>query len=230
MGSECCPSFLMVTPPAQPQVNIFTDSHQQTQFAEICNALYERELMTLAQQPFSNISLLQRKLGGLRHHIKRAAYHFIHHNGPLTVDVHNASWQAKQSASCIAKKHDPAKVSTWFSHYARSGLPVAIYSNNMNGEHLELDSIDRIDIDNQLLHSNKFGWFNMDGTRTSHETATHRPTSSNATQQLLLRPSRAVFSAACCGHTWNHKGRGQPRTLTLRELLLSGSINWKDFR
>ncbi|MGY0645811.1 MAG: hypothetical protein ACW7DN_14650, partial [Paraglaciecola chathamensis] len=136
----------MVTPPAQPQVNIFTDSHQQTQFAEICNALYERELMTLAQQPFSNISLLQRKLGGLRHHIKRAAYHFIHHNGPLTVDVHNASWQAKQSASCIAKKHDPAKVSTWFSHYARSGLPVAIYSNNMNGEHLELDSIDRIDI------------------------------------------------------------------------------------
>ncbi|MGY0623093.1 MAG: hypothetical protein ACW7DO_12605, partial [Paraglaciecola chathamensis] len=109
-------------------------------------------------------------------------------------------------------------------------LPVAIYSNNMNGEHLELDSIDRIDIDNQLLHSNKFGWSNMAGTRTSHETATHRPTSSNATKQLLLRPSRAVFSAACCGHTWNHKGRGQPRTLTLRELLLSGSINWKDFR
>jgi hypothetical protein len=220
----------MVTPPAQPQVNIFTDSHQQTQFAEICNALYERELMTLAQQPFSNISLLQRKLGGLRHHIKRAAYHFIHHNGPLTVDVHNASWQAKQSASCIAKKHDPAKVNTWFSHYARSGLPVAVYNHNMNGEHLELDSIDRIDTDNQLLHTNKFGWFNMDGSLADIHSAARNSHINTSNQHLLLRPSCSVFSAACCGHTWNHKGRSQPRTLTLRELLLSGSINWKNFR
>ncbi len=228
----------MVTPPAQPQVNIFTDSHQQTHFAEICNALYERELMTLAQHPFTNISLLQRKLGGLRHHVKRAAYHFIHHNGPLLVDVHNASWQAKQSANCIAKKHDAGKTESWFTLYARSGLPVAIYISDLDGEHLELDSIDRIDTDNQRLHSNKCGWFNMDGTSVNADQAGYAasgsPTTNSSTtascQQLLLRPSKAVFIAACCGHTWNHKGRSQPRTLTLRELLLSGSINWKNFR
>lgn len=194
--------------------------------------------MTLAQHPFTNISLLQRKLGGLRHHIKRAAYHFIHHNGPLTVDVHNASWQAKQSPNCIAKKHDASKTETWFTQYARSGLPVAIYISDLNGEHLELDSIDRIDTDNRRLHSNKCGWFNMDGTSVNADQASYAASGSHTTnspntancQQLLLRPSKAVFSAACCGHTWNHKGRSQPRTLTLRELLLSGSINWKNFR
>lgn len=193
--------------------------------------------MTLAQHPFTNISLLQRKLGGLRHHIKRAAYHFIHHNGPLLVDVHNASWQAKQSANCIAKKHDASKTESWFTQYARSGLPVAIYISDLNGDHLELDSIDRIDTDNQRLHSNKCGWFNMDGTSVNTDQASvaafqnpaNSPNTANS-QQLLLRPSKAVFSAACCGHTWNHKGRSQPRTLTLRELLLSGSINWKNFR
>ena len=195
----------MVTPPAQPQVNIFSDSQQQTHFAEICNALYERELITLAHQPISNISLLQRKLGGLRHHVKRAAYHFIHHTGPLSVDVHNASWQAKQSATCMGRRHDKDKTHQWFVQYARSGLPVVIYVKNINGEHLELDSIDR---------------------RVSSNIRDHAALG----KYVLLRPSNAIFSAACCGHTWNHKGRSHPRTLTLRELLLSGSINWKNFR
>lgn len=220
----------MVTPPAQPQVNIFSDSQQQTHFAEICNALYERELITLAHQPISNISLLQRKLGGLRHHVKRAAYHFIHHTGPLSVDVHNASWQAKQSATCMGRRHDKDKTHQWFAQYARSGLPVVIYVKNINGEHLELDSIDRIDTDTQQLHSNKFGWFAMNGTNDIDRVSSNIRDHAALGKYVLLRPSNAIFSAACCGHTWNHKGRSHPRTLTLRELLLSGSINWKNFR
>lgn len=230
MGSECCPSFIMVTPPAQPQVNIFTDSQQQTHFAEICNALYERELITLAHASFTNISLLQRKLGGLRHHVKRAAYHFIHHTGPLTVDVHNASWQAKQSAHCIGKKHDLDKAQQWFTQHARSGLPVVVYVQNINGEYLELDSIDRIDKTEQRLHSNKFGWFHMDGRNVAQSGNSHKAMQLAADECTLLRPNNPAFSAACSGHTWNHRGRSQPRTLTLRELLLSGSINWKNFR
>jgi hypothetical protein len=213
----------MRSPSVSQQSDIFCDSQRQRYFAEICNALYERELFTLSQTKFTNTNLLQRRLAGLRHHIKRAAFHFINHNGPLTVDVHNASWQAKQAIKCVAAKHDSAKAIPWFNVYSRLGLPVPVSVATLGAQHIELDCIDRIE--EQQLHLNKYGWYSLNG-----EPYGDNNKQSDALKTRLLQPNKALLSAACCGHSWDHKGRTAPRTLSLRELLLSASINWKTFR
>jgi hypothetical protein len=92
-------------------------------------------------------------------------------------------------------------------------------------EHIELDSIDRIDLRGNRLHTNKFGWFNIDG-----EFSEDVHTKLSVLSLRLLKPSKAILTAACCGHKWDHKGKGQQRALSLRELLLSLTINWKTFR
>lgn len=207
------------------QVDIFSDDQRQLHYAELCNALYERELASLSQQKISNISLLQRKIAGLRHHIKRAAYSLLQHQSPLLVDIHNASWQAKQAAKCMANNYDTQKTQQWFSHNTQIGCCIAIHVKQLGSEHIELDSIDRIDLDNQRIHSNKFGWFKMDG-----EFAEECSRQEDILNLRLLKPTKAILTAACCGHKWGSKNKGQQRALTLRELLLSLSINWKTFR
>lgn len=207
------------------QVDIFSDDQRQLHYAELCNALYERELATLSQQKISNISLLQRKIAGLRHHVKRAAYSLLQHQSPLQVDVHNASWQAKQAAKCMANNAVTQKTQQWFSKDIQIGCSIAVHIKQLGCEHIELDSIDKIEIDGQRLHTNKFGWFNING-----EFAEDNPIQSDVLSLMLLKPSKAILTAACCGHKWDHKGKGQQRALSLRELLLSLSIDWKTFR
>ena len=206
------------------QTNIFSEDQRQLYFAELCNALYERELKSLSEQNINNISLLQRKIGGLKHHIKRAAEQLLSNNTHLQIDVHNGSWQAKQAASCMAGKADPVKTFTFFQQSARMGLCVPVHINELTIEHIELDSIDRIELENERVHLNKFGWFCLNGNTTESQ-----PTDILHTQKRLLKPGKANMSAACCGHSWNHNGRTQPRTLSLRELLLSNTINWSTF-
>jgi hypothetical protein len=206
------------------QVDIFSDDQRQLHFAELCNALYERELANLAQQKINNISLLQRKIAGLRHHIKRAAYNLLQSDSPLEVDLHNASWQAKQAAKCMANNADTDKTHLWFSKYPQVGRCVAIHVKTLGAEHIELDSIDRLELQDNKLHANKFGWFNTHGESLEQN---RQPDDILAIK--LLKPSKAIMTAASCGHSWNHKGRGQQRALSLRELLLSLSINWKTF-
>lgn len=207
------------------QSNIFSDDQRQQHFAELCNALYERELQVLAQQKINSISLLQRKIGGLRHHIKRAADQFLSHAGPLQVDLHNGTWQSKQMAKCMAKKFDSDLSQRWFVKYARFGLCVPVHVSELGVEHIELDSVDRIEADDNRMHLNKHGWFNFSGDHTEA-----RSDNVHCVLKRALKPSKTLLTAACCGHTWNHKGRSLPRTLSLRELLLSGSINWQNFR
>lgn len=207
----------------QHQVDIFNSNHQQKQFAELCNALYERELHFLAVSGPKNLSLLQRRLGGLAYHIKNAAENLLNHNAPIEVDVHNASWQAKQSATCIAKRHDDEKTEAWFKSHSKMGLAVPVYVSNLGDEHVELDSIDRLELEENKLHLNKHGWFSLTGECLQEIEIKHQ-------DKRLLKPSKNSIVAACCGHSWNHKGKIRPRTLTLRELLLSTTINWKDFR
>jgi hypothetical protein len=194
-------------------------------YAELCNALYERELASLSQQKINNISLLQRKIAGLRHHVKRAAYSLLEHQSPLQVDIHNASWQAKQAAKCMANTYVTQKTQQWFSSNIQIGCSIAIHVKQLGCEYIELDSIDKIEPTNHRLHTNKFGWFTNDG-----EYAEENYRQSNILDLRLLKPTKAIFTAACCGHTWVHKGKGQQKTLSLRELLLSLSINWKTFR
>lgn len=207
------------------QVDIFSDDQRQLHYAELCNALYERELASLSQQKINNISLLQRKIAGLRHHVKRAAYSLLQHQSSLQVDVHNASWQAKQAAKCMANNHVSEKTQQWFSSNIQIGCSIAVHVKQLGFEHIELDSIDRLDLNNQRVHANKFGWFKIDG-EFDEEKFRH----ADVHCLRLLKPTKAILTAACCGHKWDHKGKGQQRALSLRELLLSLSINWKTFR
>jgi hypothetical protein len=207
------------------QVDIFSDDQRQLHYAELCNALYERELASLSQQKITNVSLLQRKIAGLRHHVKRAAYSLLQHQSPLQVDVHNASWQAKQAAKCMANNYLPQKTQHWFSSNIQIGCSIAVHVKQLGCEHIELDSIDKIELSSQRVHTNKFGWFKLDG-----EFAEGNQQQTHVFNLRLLKPTKAILTAACCGHKWDHKGKGQQRALSLRELLLSLSINWKTFR
>ncbi|MEW9799343.1 hypothetical protein [Alteromonas sp. CYL-A6] len=191
--------------------------------AELCNALYERELASLATHGPSQISLLRRRLSGLPYYVKRAAYELAHHQSPLEVDTHNASWQAKQAAKCPGKQPDSDKTADWFSQYAAPGLVVPVLITRLDNEHIELDSVDRVERDSLRLHTNKYGWFTFNG-------APEQTASANEPSRQLVKPSKATMTAACCGHSWNHKGRISPRALSLREMMLSFGINWKTFR
>ncbi|MFB1036161.1 MAG: hypothetical protein QMC38_12525 [Sinobacterium sp.] len=207
------------------QIDIFSDDERQLHYAELCNALYERELASLSQHKTNDISLLQRKIAGLRHHVQRAAYSLLQHQSPLQVDVHNASWQARQAAKCMANNYNSQKTQQWFTSGIQIGCTVAIHVKQLGGEHIELDSIDRVELSSKHIHANKFGWFDIDGesTEDNHKHA-------DILSQRLLKPTKAILTAACCGHSWDHKGKSQQRALSLRELLLSVSINWKTFR
>ena len=149
----------------------------------------------------------------------------MQHQTPLDVDVHNASWQAKQAAKCMANNFTPEKTQLWFSSNIQIGCCIAVHVQQLGSEHIELDSIDKIELNSHRLHTNKFGWFNSDGELSEDE---HRQTDIHNLR--LLKPTKAILTAACCGHKWDHKGKGQQRALSLRELLLSLSINWKTFR
>lgn len=203
----------------QNQSDIFRHDNQQLHFAELCNALYERELPQLAK--ITNLSLLQRRLKGISHHIKRAAEDMLRHQGPLQLDIHNASWQFKQSTR-PPKTVEPEKLSQWFSHYACFGMPLPVICEHLGILHLELDSIDRLEPEQSRLHLNKHGWFSFTGQ-------SEQPLQTDW-QKALLLPVRNTLGAACCGHMWKHGNKTQPRTLSLRELLLSNKINWKDFK
>lgn len=207
----------------QHQVDIFSPNMQQRHFAELCNALYERELHALSKKAPNSISLLQRRLSGLPYHIKNAAEYLLNNAAPIAVDVHNGSWQAKQAAKALITRHDAEKSIAWYASQSKMGLPVPLYINEMGQESIELDSIDRIDLAEHRVHLNKHGWFQFSGEQELLTPIAHN-------QKVLLKPTKATLTAACCGHTWNHKGRSTPRALSLRELLLSTKINWSQFR
>ncbi|GAB2697065.1 hypothetical protein [Aliiglaciecola aliphaticivorans] len=207
----------------QQQVDIFASDQRQRHFAELCNALYERELHSLSKTAPNNIRLLQRRLSGLPYHIKNAAEYLLAQDYPIQVDIHNGSWQAKQTAKCVSSKYDPEKTFVWFSNYVRMGLPSPIYMSDMGVETVELDSVDRIDQEQHKLHFNKHGWFNFNGAYLGEY-------EHSLQSKTLLIPNKSNITAACCGHSWNHKGKTIPRTLSLRELLLSTTINWKTYK
>ncbi|MDN4501536.1 hypothetical protein QX776_03950 [Alteromonadaceae bacterium BrNp21-10] len=203
------------------QSDIFRNDTQQLHYAELCNALYERELSALAQSPTQNIDNLKRRLGGLSYHIKNAATFLLNHQAPLEVDLHNASWQGKQSAKSILNRESAEKSSNWFAAHAHFGMPVAVCIDELGLHSLELDSIDRIDKSQQRIHLNKHGWFSFAGINEEQN---------DKIKKSLLVPSKISLSAACCGHGWNHSGRTPPRALSLREILLSSKINWQNFK
>lgn len=202
------------------QTDIFHLTAKYPNFAELSNALYERELQNLASSNISDPELLKRKIKGLSYHVKNAAMHLLSGNAPIEVDVHNGSWQAKQAAKCPIATQSTDKTLKWYGDHIRHGSVVAVYVEHLGEEHIELDSIDMLASDR--LHLNKFGWFSRTGE--------YFEIVPKQTRYLLLKPSKAILSAACGGHRWTSKGRAIPRALSLRELLLSTDIDWKSFK
>ncbi|MFC3121981.1 hypothetical protein [Agaribacter flavus] len=205
---------------SQTQTDIFHLTAKYPNFAELSNALYEREIQRLANSNISDPQLIKRKLNGLTYHIKNAATHLLEDYAPMNVDVHNGTWQAKQAGKCPINTQETSKTLQWFSQYARYGAVVAVYIEHLGEEHIELDSIDRIASDR--IHLNQFGWFSKTGE--------YFDIIPKQTRYLLLKPTKPVLVAACGGHRWTPKGKTVPRALSLRELLLSTEIDWKTYK
>lgn len=209
------------------QTNIFNLAEQYPNVAELCNALYERELVSLASSNITDPVLLKRKLSGLSYHIKNAAEFLINEPTPIEVDVHNGTWKSKQAAKCpatklVASTDEIGKAERWFTQHHYHGAVVCVYVNDYGNEYIELDSIDMIPSPATKLHTNKNDWFALNGESLAD--------TKNHVTRRLVKPNKAVLSAACSGHVWNSKGKSTPRALSLRELLLSTNINWKTFR
>jgi hypothetical protein len=185
-------------------------------FAELCMALYERELKQLAQQPQASISLLQRRLQSLPYHVKNAAQGMLESDAPYTLDVQNASWQAPQKRQLSISATQPSKLQRWLRHSARLGDTVPIVDLRLPLQHVRLDSIDRIDHEQQRVHCNMHGWFSFQGECLEPD----------GELLHLVRPDNSNLAPAFCGHQWNHKGRIDPRTLSLREVLLATTVEF----
>jgi hypothetical protein len=197
------------------QTSLWQQEYQSADFAELCNALYERELRQLSEFPASSVQVVQGRLKSLPHYIKRTAFSMLQAQTPLELDVQNASWSAKQSLHMPLSGQTLTLVNQWYlSTDLHHGLVVPIANNST----ILLDSIDRIDTKQQRFKTNAHGWFYL-----------LADTENNAKGQLL-KPNKKVMTAACSGHSWLNSHRANPTIPTLRELLLSCAINWHNFK
>lgn len=185
-------------------------------FAELCTALYERELNHLAHQQQVAVSLLQRRLQSLPYHVKNAARGMLESDAPYSLDIQNASWQSAQKKHLTISPGQASKLEKWLNRQARLGDAVAIADLRGSTRQVRLDSIDRLDKQQRRVHCNMHGWFDFSG----------RSLEEQGTDLYLLKPDASNLAPAFCGHQWNHKGKVDPRTLTLREVLLATTIDF----
>lgn len=208
------------------QTGFFSDTGElggrHHQFTEICTALYERELMGLAHTGSSNNTILKRRLSGLPHHVRSVARYLVANPTPLSIDTHNGSWYYKQAGKCPGIMDNEEKTLAWFLKHADYGVVVPIFVKSLEGMHIELDSIDKVDANNHQIHVNRHGWFLYSGAQYDENMGEHG-------DKKLFKPTKAVMAAACCGHAWNYKSKTSPRSLSLREMRLSTQINWTTF-
>ncbi|MBU2919106.1 MAG: hypothetical protein ACJAZB_001722 [Psychrosphaera sp.] len=207
-----------------------TDSREQTFlwqnrtgqqiFAELSNALYERELMRLSQDADISAEALKKRLGSMAFYIKKAAEHISELYTPLDLDSQNGSWISAQSVKPHSIKAQPDKTRIFYLEHAKMALVVPISVSHYGIEQIVLDTIDEIDLDNDQIHCNEHGWFTLSG---------HEQSKSTIYTKSLLKPSKAIMAAACCGHQWLNQRRTSPRLLSLREMLLASRINWRQF-
>ncbi len=197
------------------QTSLWQGDYQSADFAELCNALYERELRQLSVLPVSSVQAIQGRIKSLPHYIKRTAYSMLQAQTPLALDVQNASWSAKQSVQVPLSGQELDSVNKWYqSIRLNHGLVVPIATAST----ILLDSIDRVDNDKQRFRTNAHGWFYLEQN------------DKNQTNIQLLKPNKKVMTAACCGHSWLNNHRANPSIPSLRELLLSCAINWRNFK
>ncbi len=214
------------------QSSLWQDNKQNNDFAEICNALYERELRLLANADIASAQGVQGRLKSLSHYINSTANLMIKVNeqrhSPLTLDVQNATWSAKQSSQLPLTGEDDSAIFSWYLGLLnKAGKPLlGLVVPVLVDDHLIVDCIDGLDLDNKRIRSNFSGWFSL---TPIHE----QVIATDANARRLLKPNKKVMLAACAGHRWQHrhsKTKLRPVIPSLRELLLSCAINWKDFK
>jgi hypothetical protein len=207
-----------------PQNSLWQTSQQSSDYAELCNALYERELQQLVNANLVTVSAMQSKLKSLPHYIKRTAYSMTQVETPLILDRQNAHWSTKQSKIMPLSGQNPTLVWQWYQQFAVPlGLVVPIWFN----DRILLDSIDRLDQSQPRIRTNAFGWFDAN---TLSKPFSQQGSAQINLQVQLLKPTKKVMMAACAGHRWQNNTTTTPLLLTLRELLLSCAINWQNFK
>jgi hypothetical protein len=200
------------------QNTLWQTNKQNNDFAELCNALYEREIHLLAN--------IEGRLKSLPYYINRTANKMVNVNelglSPLTLDVQNATWSAKQASKLSVLIQPEEDVHSWYLALINQtkkvplGLPVPI----LRDEHIFLDSIDGIDTDKKRIRTNVSGWFSL---KDDHVESPSR----------LLKPTKKVMLAACAGHQWQDQvntNKLRPVIPSMRELLISCAIDWQNFK
>ncbi|MGO2275852.1 hypothetical protein [Pseudoalteromonas nigrifaciens] len=193
---------------APQQVEMWQADAKKVLYAQLCNAFYQREVQRLVAEP--NSDRLRRQLKSLPYYIERAATLVANTSSPFKLDSQNGSWLAKQ-------KPTPPEINIqanelFYQHNAKVGLIIPILVRSDEQIRVRIDSLDQVS-DNKV-HCNELGWFAFSGQGLELPNA------------QLLTPSKVSLTAACCGHQWQFSKRCLPRVLSLREMLLAGSINW----
>lgn len=227
---------------------LWQSAQQSSDFAELCNALYERELITLARNECLALASLQGRIKSLPHYVKRTAFALLKAQTPLALDIQNASWLAKQVTRSPEisqlSAYDETVIAWYKSQQLVHGLVVPIALNG----HIVLDCIDRIDLEKQQFRTNVYGWFYLtdneavrgagNKAKNEHNRASEADIEADSEEESevtchkvnLLKPTKKVMSAACAGHRWENGQKLQPIMPSLRELLLSCTINWRNFK
>jgi len=208
------------------QSSFWQTNKQNNDFAELCNALYEREVHLLANADISNFQNMQGRLKSLSHYINRTANRMVYVNelglSPLTLDVQNATWSAKQASKLSVLVQNEQDVFSWYLTLIKQtkktslGLIVPI----LKVDHIILDSLDRIDTEKKRIRTNASGWFSLIDINVEPSIR-------------LLKPTKKVMLAACAGHRWQglmNTTKLRPIMPSLRELLISCTIDWQNFK
>lgn len=202
------------------QSSLWQTNQQNNDFAEICNALYERELSTLANTESPNAQWMQGRLKSLPYYINRTASMMtqvnIQGDSPMVLDVQNASWSSSQAAKLSMAGQSEQEIFSW---YLANKLPLGLVVPILVNEHVILDCIDRVESENKKFRTNASGWFSLLANENSKKN----------NQLKLLKPNRKIMLAACAGHSWQNSKKVSPAIPSLRELLLSCAINWNNF-
>lgn len=212
------------------QSSLWQHNKHSNDFAEVCNALYERELHLIANADIATSKGVQGRLKGLSYYVNKTANLMTRVNeqgqSPLTLDVQNATWSAKQAGQLPLTDADESIFSWYLSLLEKKYNPLlGLVVPVLVGDHIILDCIDRINVNDKRLRTNVSGWFLLSpATETTAESLNAR---------RLLKPTKKVMQAACTGHRWQDsysRAKLRPVMPTLRELLLSCVINWQNFK
>lgn len=196
-------------------------------FAELCNGLYQREISKIANENFNSAQAVQVRLKSLPYYVNRTAHAMTqviaNKHSPLTLDYQNATWSAKQGQSIPTSVHvRKSEQDVHHEWYLQKGICIGLVVPVLVTEHIILDCIDRIDLDNKRIRTNVSGWFSLAiGSSNNHNSEEGR---------YLLKPSKRIMVSACTGHRWHGNTKQRPNIPSLRELLLSCAINWTNFK